>query len=257
VRFGNSASEQVQLDVYGSVVDAIWRYWREGGLLDRDTGKDVAKVADYVTKIWEQPDNGIWEVRGQRRHYTHSKAMCWLALHRASELAEAGAIPDRRDRWVPAARRVREFLDRDGWDEQSGSFVRAPDLREADAGLLTLSLLDCEDASSERMRRTIEAVRRELADGPFVYRYRGDDGLPPGEGAFLACSFWLAACLAAAGRTDEAAEQMEQLLGAANDVGLYSEEIDPATGDFLGNFPQALTHLALVNAATAIAEASP
>jgi GH15 family glucan-1,4-alpha-glucosidase len=257
VRYGNSAGEQLQLDVYGSVLDAIWRYWRDGGGIDRDTAKDIAKVADYVTKIWEQPDNGIWEVRGQRRHYTQSKAMCWLALHRACELAEAGVIPDRRDRWQPAARSVREFLDRHAWDEQSGGFVRAPDLREPDAGLLTLSLLECEDPTSDRMRLTIETVRRELAEGPFVYRYRGEDGVPPGEGAFLACSFWLAACLAIAGRTDEATEQMEQLLEAANDVGLYSEEIDPVTGDFLGNFPQALTHLALVNAATAIAQASP
>ena len=256
VRVGNGATNQVQLDIYGSVLDAVWRYSQEGGHIDKDTAKAIASMADYVTEIWEQRDNGMWESRGDVTHYTQSKAMCWLALHRAGQLAEQGLIPDRRDRWEPAAQRVREFYEQNGWDEGRRSFVRAPDLRELDASLLTLSLLECEEAGSERMLGTIDAVRRELADGPFVYRYRGDDGLPPGEGAFLPCSFWLAACLARAGRVGEATALMEQLVASANDVGLYAEEIDPATGEFLGNFPQGLTHLGLVNAATAIAEAS-
>src|SRR5581483_5859362 len=153
-------------------------YWRAIGHLDRDTAKDLASIADYVAETWEEPDNGIWETRGPRRHYTQSKAMCWLALHRACELAEAGAIPDRRERWKAAAARVRGFVEREGWDEGRGSFVRAPDLRELDGSLLTMSLLGAEDPASERMQRTIDAIRRELADGPFVYRYRGEDGLP-------------------------------------------------------------------------------
>jgi GH15 family glucan-1,4-alpha-glucosidase len=256
VRLGNGATNQVQLDIYGSVLDAVWRYSQQGGHIDKDTAKAIASIADYVTEVWEQRDNGIWESRGDVTHYTQSKAMCWLALHRAGQLAEKGLIPDRRDRWEPEAQRVREFYERNGWDEGRRSFVRAPDLRELDASLLTLSLLDCEEAGSERMLGTIDAIRRDLADGPFVYRYRGDDGLPPGEGAFLPCSFWLAACLARAGRVGEATALMEQLVASANDVGLYAEEIDPATGEFLGNFPQGLTHLGLVNAATAIAEAS-
>ena len=256
VRIGNDAAHQVQHDIYGSVLDGIARFAAAGGHVDRATGKDVARIADYVTKIWDQPDNGIWEARAGRRHYTQSKALLWLALQRAGELAEKGLIPDRRDRWEPAARQVREFFERHGWDEEKRSYIRAPGMPEVDASLLTLSLLECEDAAGERMVSTIDRIRRELAHGPFLYRYLGEDGLPPGEGAFLACSFWLVACLARAGRVDEAGELMEQLVAAENDVGLYSEEIDPETGEFLGNFPQGLSHLALVNAATAIVEAS-
>jgi GH15 family glucan-1,4-alpha-glucosidase len=257
VRTGNGAADQVQLDIYGSVLDSVWRYSQQGGHIDKDTAKDVAAIADYVARIWEQRDAGMWESRDEPAHYTQSKAMCWLALHRAGQLAEAGLLPDRRERWIPAAERVRAFYEERCWDEERRSFVRAAELRELDGCLLTLSLLDCEEGAGERMLGTIEAVRRELgAGGPFVYRYRGKDGLPPGEGAFLACSFWLAACLARAGRTDEAVALMDQLVAAANDVGLYAEEIDPSTGDFLGNFPQGLSHLALVNAATAIAEAT-
>ena len=256
VRFGNAAADQEQLDVYGSVLDAAWRFSQSGGRIDKSTGKDLAKIADYVVKIWMHRDNGMWEARDDPTHHTQSKAMCWLALHRACQLAEAGLAPDRRGRWQSAAVEIREFYEQHGWDAELGSYVRSPDHREVDASLLTLSLLECADARSDRMERTVEAVRRELAVGPFVYRYLGEDGLPTGEGAFLACSFWLVACLARAGRVDEAVELMEQLVAAANDVGLYAEEIDPATGEFLGNFPQGLTHLGLVNAATAIAEAS-
>jgi GH15 family glucan-1,4-alpha-glucosidase len=256
VRIGNAAADQLQLDIYGSAIDAVWRFSQHGGHVDKATAKDVAKIADWVAEHWEQPDNGIWESRAERTHYTHSKAMCWLALHRACDLAQAGLIPDRRERWNDAAHSVRAFYETNGWDERLASFIRAPDVRELDAALLTLSLLECQEGSGERMVSTIEAIRDGLARGPFVYRYLGEDSLPPGEGAFLACSFWLAACLARAGRVDEAAERMGQLVAAANDVGLYSEEIDPETGEFLGNFPQGLTHLALVNAATAIAEAT-
>jgi GH15 family glucan-1,4-alpha-glucosidase len=255
VRVGNGASAQLQLDLYGSVLDGIWRYVREVGRIDGDTANEVAKIADYVAKMWRKPDNGIWESRRARTHYTQSKAMCGLALDRAADLAEAGVIPDRRGTWNPAAEEAKRFYEQHGWDDARRSYIRAPDLREPDASLLTLSILECVDPRSARMLGTIDAIRRELAEGPFVYRYRGEDGLEPGEGAFLTCSFWLVAALARAGRRDEAAELMDELLGAANDVGLYSEEIDPVSGEFLGNFPQGLTHLALVNAAVACAEA--
>jgi GH15 family glucan-1,4-alpha-glucosidase len=256
VRVGNGAADQLQLDIYGAVLDAVWRYSQRGGRIDKDTGRDVASIADYVTEIWEQPDSGIWEARAEPAHYTQSKALCWLGLRRACQLAEEGHVPDRRDRWQPAAERIREFYEQHGWDEERGSFIRAPELRELDASLLTLSILECQEGRSDRMVGTISAIQEELAEGPYVHRYRGEDGIAPGEGAFLACSFWLAASLARAGKVDEAADLMEQLVEAGNDVGLYAEEIDPDTGEFLGNFPQGLTHLALVNAATAIAEAS-
>ena len=254
VRTGNGAARQIQLDVYGSVLDGIWRYAGEVGRIDGDTGKEVAKIADYVAKSWSRPDNGIWEVRGEPSHFTQSKAMCWLALHRATQLAGDGVIPDRSGEWNRAAEDAVRFYEERGWDEQLACYVRAPDRREPDASLLTLSVLECVDPRSERMLKTIDAVRRELRAGPFLYRYLGEDGLPPGEGAFLACSFWLVAALARAERLDEAGELMEELLAAANDVGLYAEEIEPTTGEFLGNFPQGLTHLGLVAAAISLSD---
>jgi GH15 family glucan-1,4-alpha-glucosidase len=251
VRVGNGALDQLQLDNYGSVLDGIARYADCGGHIDKDTAKEIADIADKVVEIWHERDAGIWEIRAGPFHHTHSKAMCWLALTRAARLASDGVIPDRRERWEPAAHEIRRFWEERCWSDRLRSYVRAPELQEVDGSLLTLFVLDCE-VSAERMNGTIDAVQRELAEGPFVYRYRGEDGLPAGEGTFTACSFWLICALAKAGRRDEAEALMEQLLEAANDVGLYSEEIDPHTRDFLGNFPQGLSHLALINAARAL-----
>jgi len=255
VRIGNGASKQVQLDLYGAVLEAIWLYGREVGHLDGDTGKEVARIADYVASHWRDPDNGIWEVRDERTHYTQSKALCWVALDRACALADEGMIPNRNKRWRTEADELQRFVDTEGWDEERRSYVRAPDLRELDASLLTLALLGYHEPRGERIRSTIAAIERELREGPYVYRYRGEDGLPGEEGAFLTCSFWLVDAYARTGRLNDANALMEELVGLANDVGLYSEEIDPRTGEFLGNFPQGLTHLALVNAAVSIADA--
>jgi GH15 family glucan-1,4-alpha-glucosidase len=252
VRVGNGAAGQLQLDVYGDVLDAIWRYVDDVGHLDGDTAKEVAAIVDEVASTWQERDAGIWEVRDNPAHFTQSKAMCWVALDRACRLAELGFLPDRRDRWRRAADDVRRFVEHEAWDEERASYVRAPDQRELDGALLTLPLMEYDRPDAQRLLGTIDAVRRELAEGPFVYRYRGEQ-----EGAFLACSFWLVAALARAGRTDEAAGLMDELVAAANDVGLYSEEIDPATGEFLGNFPQGLTHLGLVTAAVALSDAEP
>jgi GH15 family glucan-1,4-alpha-glucosidase len=252
VRIGNGAREQVQLDVYGSVLEAIWLYGKAVGRLDGDTGKEVGRIADYVAKHWRDKDNGIWEVRDEQTHYVQSKGLCWIALDRACELAGHGLIPDRAERWRAAADELKAWVDEHGWDQQLQSYVRAPDMRELDASLLTLAVLGYD---SDRIGATIAAVERELREGPYVYRYRGEDGLTGEEGAFLTCSFWLVDAYARVGRLDDANALMEQLVGLANDVGLYSEEIDPRTGEFLGNFPQGLTHLALINAAVTIADA--
>jgi GH15 family glucan-1,4-alpha-glucosidase len=254
VRIGNGARTQVQLDLYGAVIEAIWLYAKEVGHLDGDTGKEVARIADYVAQHWRDRDNGIWEVRDDRTHYTQSKAFCWVALDRACRLADERLIPNRSKRWRAEADELQQFVDGECWDEERSSYVRAPDLRELDASLLTLALLGYHDPRSERIQGTVAAIERELREGPYVYRYRGEDGLEGDEGAFLTCSFWLVDAYARAGRLDDANALMEQLVGLANDVGLYSEEIDQRSGEFLGNFPQALTHLALVNAAVSIAD---
>jgi pentatricopeptide repeat protein len=255
VRVGNGAADQVQLDVYGSLFEAASLYVNAGCRLDRDTGKELAKIADYVVEQWRNKDSGIWEVRSEPAHFIQSKALCWVALDRACRLAESGVLPDRSERWRAEANAIRAFVEEQGWDEERETYVRAPDQRELDASLLTLPLLGFEPHSSGRMQRLLDAVRRELADGPLVYRYRGEDGLEGEEGAFLTCSFWLADALARAGRVDEAIELMDELVALGNHVGLFPEEIDPATGDYLGNYPQGLTHLALVNAAVSIEEA--
>ena len=251
VRIGNAAAEQLQLDVYGDVLDASWHYARHGGELDRDTGRDVAKIADYVCKIWRDPDSGIWENREQTKQFIHSKAMCWVALDRACRLAEQGVIPDRRERWRPELEAIRAFVETHGYDEELGGYVRATDMREPDGSLLTLALFGYSQPGDPRLAQTIEAVKRDLASGPFVYRHK--DGT---EGAFLACSFWLVDALSYVGRVDEAEKLMDESLALANDVGLFAEEIREEDGAFLGNFPQALVHLALINAAIEFRDAT-
>ena len=256
VRIGNGAAHQVQLDVYGAVFESIWLYAEHVGHLDGETGKEVAKIADYVCDHWRDRDSGIWEVRSEPAHFTQSKALCWVALDRACSLAERGLIPDRSERWRAEAGEIRAFVEVECWSDEKRSYVRAPDLQEIDASLLTLAILSYDYPENERMRATVEAVRRELQKGPFVYRYLGEDGVHGDEGAFLTCSFWLVDALARQGKLDEARSLMDELVASANDVGLYSEEIDPASREFLGNFPQGLTHLALINAAISIADAS-
>jgi GH15 family glucan-1,4-alpha-glucosidase len=253
VRVGNGAVDQQQLDIYGSLVRSAWLFVDAGHQLDRDVGRRLARTADLVADIWTTPDSGIWEVRSAPRDFTQSKIMCWVALDRAIALASSGHIPsDHVPRWRREADRIRAFVEERCWSERKNSYVRSAGSEELDASILLASSLGFADPSGPRMRGTLEAIDRELRDGPFVRRYGGEDGVSGEEGAFLACSFWLVEALARAGRIEEARGLLEQLVGTANDVGLYAEEVDPRDGSFLGNFPQALSHLALIGAATAL-----
>jgi GH15 family glucan-1,4-alpha-glucosidase len=210
-------------------------------------------MADLVTELWRRPDSGIWEVRSEPQHFTQSKMMCWIALDRAVKLAERGSIPDdRAPHWRAEANELRAFVDTRCWSEDKQSYVRFAGGEELDASLLLGVLFGWGDPRGRRLSGTVEAVRRELGHGPYVHRYSGEDGLSGSEGAFLSCSFWLAEALAHAGRLEEATSLLDELVALANDVGLYAEEVEPASGDFLGNMPQGLSHLALIGAATAI-----
>jgi GH15 family glucan-1,4-alpha-glucosidase len=258
VRVGNAAAPQQQLDVYGHLLQTAWLFAEAGGRLSADIASRLAKTADLVASIWEREDSGIWEVRGQVRHFTQSKMMCWVGLDRACRLAAAGVIPSgTAARWRAQANAIRGFVSERCWSADRGGYLRYPGAEETDAAILLPILLGYgADADQARLASTVRGIRDELGSGPLVYRYRGDDGLPGDEGAFLACSFWLVDALAKLGQAVDAAELMEDLLGLSNDVGLYAEEIDPKTGSFLGNLPQGLVHLALVNAAVTLEESA-
>jgi GH15 family glucan-1,4-alpha-glucosidase len=257
VRVGNEAGKQRQLDVYGELLQTAHRFALTAGAIDRDTGRRLADVADAVCELWREPDAGIWEVRSEPRHFTQSKVMCWVALDCAAALAEEGQIPGRNAaRWRLAAQEVADFIESRCWSEERRSYVRHADADELDASLLFSALMGYRPPDEGRLDRTIDAIRAELGAGPLLYRYRGEDGLSGREGAFTACSFWLVEALARRGRLEEAADLMDELLGLANDVGLYAEEIDPDSGAYLGNYPQGLVHLGLINAAVAFSEAA-
>ena len=251
VRVGNEATTQLQLDNYGHLLESATRLRGTVGSLGTDVGRQLGELADFVAATWQQPDAGIWEVRDELHHFVQSKAMCWTALDRAATLAEEGAIPGNGAAWREAAAEVRAWIETEGWSEEGQTYVRAPDLgTELDASLLSLPLCAYSSAADPRFASTVEAIRRELgAGGPLLYRNPGSIGE---EGAFLTCSFWLVDALGRAGRTEEGHALMAELVELANDVGLYAEEIDPKTGEHLGNFPQALVHLALVNAAVSL-----
>jgi GH15 family glucan-1,4-alpha-glucosidase len=253
-RVGNGAVEQDQLDINGHLLQTAWLYAESGGRVDPDNASRLAAIADFVSQRWRQPDSGIWEVRSTPRQFTESKMMCWIALDRAQRLAERGTIPaGSAARWRSEAAALRKFITERCWSEDLGAYARAADLEEADASLLLPTMLGYGGTEEgERLRRTTRLIQERLGVGPLLYRYRGEDGLAPGEGTFTTCSFWLVDALARLGHRDEAAELMQELVELSNDLGLYAEEIDPDSGELLGNFPQALVHLALINAAVTL-----
>jgi GH15 family glucan-1,4-alpha-glucosidase len=255
VRVGNGAADQHQLDGYGWVIDGAWNLERAGHRLYSETWRTMRGFADHVARNWQEPDAGIWEIRGDAAHHVHSKLMGWLALDRALRIAEGHRLPARqRRRWEAARRAVAADLAQRGVDPSTGTYTRSYGSTDLDAALLVLPLLGIEDENSPRVRGTIDAVAAELDAGwPLLYRYPpGRDGLPGSEGAFLPCSFWLVQALARTGRAPEATRRFEALLACASELGLYAEEMDPASGAHLGNYPQALTHAALVQAALAL-----
>jgi GH15 family glucan-1,4-alpha-glucosidase len=252
VRIGNAAAPQLQLDVYGEVSDALYQA-RKNGIDPDPFAWSVQRVMlDFLENAWREPDEGIWEVRGPRQHFTHSKMMAWVAFDRSIKSAEHYGLEGPIDRW----RRVRDAIHTDvcarGFDASKGAFTQAYGSQALDASLLMTPLIGFLPASDPRVVGTVHAIERELVRDGLVLRYRteqADDGLPAGEGAFLACSFWLADNYALLGREAEARALFDRLLSLRNDVGLLAEEYDPNASRQLGNFPQAFSHVALVTTA--------
>jgi GH15 family glucan-1,4-alpha-glucosidase len=253
VRIGNAASEQVQIDVFGEVMDALYQA-RAHGLAKEPHAWALQKtLLVYLERAWQEPDQGIWEIRSTPRHFVHSKVMAWVAFDRAVRTIEEQGLDGDVDKWRAVRDTIHAQVCERGFDEKLGSFVRSYGSKELDASLLLLPLVGFLPAADPRIRGTIDAIEADLVEDGLVLRYRtqrkGIDGLPPGEGVFLPCSFWLVDCYALIGRSDDANALFNRLVGLANDVGLFAEEYDPAAGRLLGNFPQAFTHLALVNSA--------
>jgi GH15 family glucan-1,4-alpha-glucosidase len=260
VRTGNAASGQHQLDGYGWVLDAAWLLTVSGHRLYTETWRAMAGFADRVAEHWREPDAGIWEIRADTAHHVHSKLMAWLALDRAIRMAQhhRTAAPRVR-RWRAERDALHAEITRRGFDPEKGSYTRSYGSADVDAALLILPQIDFEPVGSARTGGTIDAIARELdAGGPLLYRYPpGHDGLDGTEGAFLPCSFWMVQALARTGRVSEASALFDELLALASPLGLYAEEMDPITRRQLGNYPQALTHAALIQAALALRDASP
>jgi GH15 family glucan-1,4-alpha-glucosidase len=255
VRIGNAAAGQYQLDVYGEVMSALYESADTVETTDNPTWELQLSLMDFLADGWREPDDGIWEVRGPRRHFTHSKVMAWVAIDRAIKTAEEHGLEGPVDRWKKVRKEIFDQVCDEGFNVEKGSFTQYYGSDELDASLLMIPLVGFLPAHDPRVRGTIEAVERELVEGGFVLRYRtvdtGDvDGLSGREGAFLACSFWLADCLSLLGRDHDARQLLDRLLGLRNDLGLLSEEYDPVAGRLVGNFPQAFSHVSLVNTAS-------
>jgi GH15 family glucan-1,4-alpha-glucosidase len=253
VRIGNGASQQLQLDVYGEVVDAMFQTLK-AGMAPPERGRAVRPVVlDYLSKAWRQPDEGLWEVRGGPQHFLHSKVMAWVAFDRAASEDAAGEFDESQQQWREIADEIHAEVCERGFDRDLNSFVQAYGSKRLDASLLLIPLVGFLPASDPRIQGTLRAVEDKLLiNGEFVLRYETEnpgDGLPEGEGAFLACSFWLVDNYILQGRHAEARKLFDRLLSRCNDVGLFAEEFDPVAGRMLGNFPQAYSHVGLINCA--------
>ncbi len=256
VRIGNQAHSQRQLDIYGELVGGLFASQRQGANGVDQAWPLIVVVVDFLEKIWREPDNGIWEVRGPRRHFVHSKVMAWVAFDRAIALAEQLKLQAPLARWRKARTAVHQEICEKGWDPKRKTFVQYYGGEALDAGLLFMALTGFLPVDDPRMKSTVRAIERELMVEGFLLRYSPEpevDGLPPGEGAFLACSFWLCDVYKLSGRHAKAKTLFDRLMGAANDLGLLAEEYDPVGKRQLGNFPQAFSHVGLINSAHVLA----
>ena len=259
VRIGNAASNQMQLDIYGEMLDCFFHAQQCMNAHGEEEFRVLALLLEHLETIWQEPDEGIWETRGEARHFTYSKMMAWVAFDRAVKLAEQLGYEAPLDRWRQARDAIHAQVCDKGFNRQRNCFVQSYDSDQLDASLLIMPQVGFLPGSDPRVKATIETIERELMSDGLVLRYdtsQMKDGLPPGEGVFLACSFWLVDAYVLLGRKDDARRLFERLLTLSNDVGLLSEEFDPRTGCLLGNFPQALSHIALVNSAFNLNEAA-
>ena len=257
VRIGNGAAGQLQLDIYGEVLDCAYTYHQNGGQIGPELWALLRRTADSAAAEWRLPDAGIWEVRGGPRHFTYSKVMCWVALERATHMAEASGLPADLAAWRAARDEIERAVLEQGYSSEVGAFTQAFGSSALDASVLLLPLVGFIDAHDPRMRATIEAIDARLTVDGLVYRYRDPvDGLVGDEGTFAICTFWLIDCLLLLGHVGEARRRFERVAGYATDLGLFAEEIDPQTGTQLGNFPQAFTHIAQINTAVNLEEAA-
>ncbi len=257
VRIGNAAAGQLQLDIFGEVMDALFQWNASAADTDHETWSLQRNLIEHLETIWRLPDEGFWEVRGGPRHFTHSKVMAWVAFDRAIKMVERYGVDGPLERWRKTRDEIHKQVCREGFDAKTGAFTQSYGSSALDATSLLIPLVGFLPASDPRVRSTAEAIGERLTDGRLIQRYdthRTDDGFMEGEGAFLACSFWYADNLIMLGRRDEAEDLFAHLLTLCNDVGLLSEEYDPAARRLVGNFPQAFSHVALINTAHNLSE---
>lgn len=249
VRIGNAAAKQRQHDIYGELLMSAHEFVRFGGGIDVSLRNFMARVADKASEVWREPDAGIWEVRGGPRHFVYSKVMCWVALDRAVSLAKRHGLQGDVDLWKRERAEIKKTVLEKGYDEERRAFVQSFGSKSLDASNLLIPVMGFLPFDDPRVQNTLDRTLEELTSEGVVYRYRAEDGLPGGEGAFGLTTFWLIDALALSGRRDEALDLFERMLGRANHLGLYAEEFDPQSGSFLGNFPQAFSHIGLINSA--------
>jgi GH15 family glucan-1,4-alpha-glucosidase len=253
VRIGNAACDQMQIDVFGEIADAAFQTYK-AGMAPAERGRTLRPlILEYLAEAWRKPDQGIWEVRGGPQHFVHSKVMAWVAFDRAADDVGVKAFHEPGQRWRKIADEIHAEVCERGFDQELNSFVQAYGSKRLDASLLLMPLVGFLPPSDPRIQGTLRAIENTLLfDDEFVLRYETDnstDGLPPGEGAFLACSFWLVDNYVLQGRYEDARRLFERLLARRNDVGLLAEEFEPVSGRMLGNFPQAYSHVGLINCA--------